>query len=243
MAYKIETISVYEVFETKCTCPLCALTDKLEADYVDYYLGNAAMLPEIRVKVNKNGFCGRHLDMLASAGNKLPLALQMHTYLLEYNKQFAKAAKDYGSKCTAKAKVAQGSLEELGKMLNRNNAECLICKSTNENMERYIQTLIRLYFDEERFRRLFEECDGFCAKHLHQLLCQAGKVCSSKEQQRFVCAILALEQNKLDKLAGDVEHFTKMFDYRNKDQEWGDSRTAVSRAVQILGGNTRVDKK
>ena len=42
MAYKIETISVYEAFEKKCTCPLCSLQNKLEADYVDYYLGNAA---------------------------------------------------------------------------------------------------------------------------------------------------------------------------------------------------------
>lgn len=243
MAYKIETISVYEVFEEKCTCPLCALEDKLEADYVQYYLGNAAMLPEIRVKVNKNGFCGRHLDMLASAGNKLPLALQMHTYLLEYNKELKKSFKDYKGKCTAKAKVAQASLAELERALNKNNQGCLICKSRDENMERYIQTLIRLYFDEERFRRLFDDCEGFCARHLAQLLVQARNVCSQKENERFTAALLSLQEQKLEKLAGDVEHFTKMFDYRNKDGDWGDSRTAVSRVVQILGGNTRVDKK
>ena len=243
MAYKIETISVYEVFESKCTCPLCDLQDKLEADYTQYYLGNAAMLPEIRVKVNKHGFCGHHLDMLCSAGNKLPLALQMHTYLEQRNKSVAKAVSDYSKKCVGREKAAQESLKKLDEVLFSNHQECLICQSTEENMRRYQQTLIRLYFDEERFRRLFDDCNGFCARHFSELLHHARKVCSSSEQERFVRTLTELEQRKMQELADSVEHFTKMFDYRSQGLEWGDSRTAVSRTVQLLGGNTRTDKK
>lgn len=243
MAYKIETISVYEVFEKKCTCPLCSLENKLEADYVDYYLGNAAMLPEIRVEVNKHGFCGRHLDMLASAGNKLPLALQLHTYLCEQNKRVEKAARDYAKKCCGRSKSAEESLKKLGEVLNKNNDECLICKSTQENMDRYIQTLISLYFDESRFRELFNDCNGFCRRHFYQLLVHSRKVCSSKQLEAFTQKLVGLEQEQMRALEESVEHFTKMFDYRSKDLEWGDSRTAVSRCVQVLGGSTVNEKK
>lgn len=243
MAYKIETISVYEVFEKKCTCPLCSLQNKLEADYVDYYLGNAAMLPEIRVEVNKHGFCGKHLDMLASAGNKLPLALQMHTYLGQQNKRVEKAALDYAKKCCGRSKNAEESLKKLGEVLDKNNSECLICKSTRENMDRYIQTLISLYFDEQRFRLLFDDCNGFCQKHFYQLLIHSRKVCSSKQLQSFTDNLIKLQGKQMQALEESVEHFTKMFDYRSKDLEWGDSRTAVARSVQVLGGSPVNEKK
>ena len=56
MGYKIETISVYEVFEQKGGCPFCRLEKRLEKEYIEYYLGSAAMTPEIRIKVNRSGF-------------------------------------------------------------------------------------------------------------------------------------------------------------------------------------------
>ena len=243
MAYKIETISVYEAFEQHCACPLCALRDKLEADYTEYYLGNAAMLPEIRVEVNKNGFCGRHLDMLYEAGNRLPLALQMHTMLSEHNKRSAKAMRDYAAKCASRSgKAAQASLDRLEQTLRENEHSCLVCRSTRDNIERYIQTAVRLYFDESRFRELYENCSGFCNGHLVQLLRSTEKVCSRAENERFVNRTLLLQQQSREKLAGELEHFTKMFDYRSRGQEWGESRTAVARMAQLFGGDTRAER-
>ena len=64
MGYKIETISVYEVFEQKGGCPFCRLEKRLEKECIEYYLGSAAMTPEIRIKANRSGFCAKHLDGL-----------------------------------------------------------------------------------------------------------------------------------------------------------------------------------
>ena len=34
----------------------------------------------------------------------------------------------------------------------------------------------------------------------------------------------------------DVTHFCRMFDYRNKDGDWGNSRDAIERAIAYLTG-------
>ena len=92
MGYKIETISVYEVFEQKGGCPFCRLEKRLEKEYIEYYLGSAAMTPEIRIKVNRSGFCAKHLDGLYNAGNRLPLALELNTFMQSKSQRMKKAA-------------------------------------------------------------------------------------------------------------------------------------------------------
>ena len=37
-----------------------------------------------------------------------------------------------------------------------------------------------------------------------------------------------------ERLEGEIEWFTKKFDYRNSDKPWGNSRDAVKRSVNKL---------
>lgn len=87
MDYHIETVQVLDAFKEDCECPLCLIRQKLDSDFTDTYLGGAAMSPDYRLEVNKLGFCARHFKLLYDGGKRLPLALQIHTHLLEHNKK------------------------------------------------------------------------------------------------------------------------------------------------------------
>lgn len=147
MGYKIETISVYEVFEQKGGCPFCRLEKRLEKEYIEYYLGSAAMTPEIRIKVNRSGFCAKHLDGLYNAGNRLPLALELNTFMQSKSQRMKKAAAGFVSACTGREKRAAAALAELEQAAQGHNRDCLICASLADSMERYIDTSVHLYID------------------------------------------------------------------------------------------------
>ncbi|MDZ7852596.1 MAG: DUF6062 family protein [Halomonas sp.] len=62
--YELQTIPVWDAYEHEADCPLCYLEQKLEADYQRFFLGSAVMAPEMRVEVNRIGFCARHFSLL-----------------------------------------------------------------------------------------------------------------------------------------------------------------------------------
>ena len=43
-----------------------------------------------------------------------------------------------------------------------------------------------------------------------------------------------LTKNYMDTVKGDVTHFCRMFDYRNKGGDWGNSRDSIERAMEFL---------
>ena len=43
--------------------------------------------------------------------------------------------------------------------------------------------------------------------------------------------ILPLEQQNIKRITDEVEHFTDKFDYRHKDEPWGNSRDSVERGI------------
>ena len=79
MQYHIQTTPVWDAFRKKDGCPICLLYERIENRLVKQYLGEAVMEPDYRIKVNKRGFCTRHLLKLYDGGNKLGLALQLNT--------------------------------------------------------------------------------------------------------------------------------------------------------------------
>lgn len=246
MSYKIETITVYEAFESMCECPMCAIHKKLSANYTEYYLGNAAMMPEIRVQVNKHGFCKEHLVQLYAAGSRLPMALQMHSMLKEQNNKNEKLLSAYAKRCAGGGlfagrnytKARQTAFSDLQDSLMHSERECLICGHIKQNMDRYTETIPRLYFDESRFKQLLEAGKGFCYPHLLELLASCERVCSANELERLVAVLTKQQAENMRRLESELEHFTKMFDYRNRDADWGNARTAVSRTVDKISGAT-----
>ena len=83
---KIYMIPVNDAYSSATECPFCALHDKAENDYLEYYLGPSLMEPDTRKITNKTGFCPEHMGKLNKAvTNRLGLGLVMHTHLKDFN--------------------------------------------------------------------------------------------------------------------------------------------------------------
>ena len=88
---QIYTIPVNEAFELvgdkpECGCPFCHLYRKLQEDEIEIILGASMMEPDIRIKTNEEGFCGRHYARMLVRKRMLGMGLIMQSHLAEVKK-------------------------------------------------------------------------------------------------------------------------------------------------------------
>ncbi len=246
MKQHIDTIPVWDAYKTGCECPLCAIFQKNEDDYVDNFLGASVMEPSRRVEVNEKGFCSKHFKRMFDAGNRLGLALMTDTYMKETIKKLSENAKKAASAAQSEAK--KPALARLG----RKNADladaaaqvrelagrCVMCERLDTAMERYIYTLLYMWKHENDFRKAFAESKGMCMEHYARTLAMAQEHLSGKDLAEFVETLTRMELENLERVEKDLEWFTLKFDYRNKDKPWGNSQDAVERSVNKMRGGS-----
>jgi len=236
----IDTAPVWESYKTDCECPLCLLSAKVEAANVNYFLGESVMEPDQRIEVNKKGFCPRHFKQLYDAGNRLGLGLMTHTYM----KETLKALKSHAEtlKGCAAAEAGKPIYKRIGPKkgadlvsaataIREIEERCVLCERLNDNMERYMYTLLYMYKHEPEFPALLAQSKGMCLKHYRQILEMAPKHLSGESLYKFVDVLTEIEMNNFDRLEGEIEWFTLKFDYKNDDKPWGNSRDAVKRSI------------
>lgn len=243
MKQHIDTAPIWDAYRQDCECPLCLLQAKVEASNVDYFLGESVMEPSQRIEVNKKGFCADHFKRMYDAGNRLGLALMTHTYMkqsmqaLGQNAQRARdAAAAEAGKPIFKRIVGQkgaGLAEVASEILTIENT-CLLCERVEENMERYMYTVLYMYRHETEFPKLFAASKGMCLRHYAQALEMAPKHLSGELLKSFVDVLTDIEMKSFERLEGEIKWFTDKFDYRNQDKPWGNSRDAVKRSVNKL---------
>lgn len=220
MQYHIQTTPIWDAFKSGCECPLCAIYSKTEQRLVSQYLNEAVMEPDYRVKVNKRGFCERHLKKLYEGKNKLGLALQLHTRSQALLKELrsldnAKEAK----KEAAKVRAALST--------------CVICDTADEMMERYAYTVAEMYLREKEFPALFAASNGFCLKHYALLLeyvAHAGKAAA-----QYASALTSLQRTRFSNLSDDLQAFTNQYDYRSA-RATGSAKEALPKMIGKLLG-------
>lgn len=78
--------------------------------------------------------------------------------------------------------------------------------------------------------------------HFAMLVEAAKKNLSGSRQEEFLGKLVKMQIANLRRIENEVEWFTKKFDYRNKDADWGNSRDAVSRSIEKLTGITGLEK-
>ena len=71
MRYHIDTIPVWDAAKIDGECLLCALQRRVELQQIEYSLGASVMEPDVRIQVNKKGFCQHHQRMLFKGDNRL----------------------------------------------------------------------------------------------------------------------------------------------------------------------------
>lgn len=229
----IDTAPVWEAYRQDCECPLCLLYDQVEAGSVEYFLGDSVMEPSQRIEVNEKGFCGHHFKLMFDAGNRLGLALMTHTHMkqviarLSGDDKPVEGASVFKRILGKRSGVAPLQIEE----------SCVMCERIRGHMARYIYTILYMYKHEKDFPTLLEKSKGMCLKHFEKTVQEAPNHLSGETLQNFTNTLRNLEIANLQRVADELEWFTRKFDYRNSDKPWGNSRDAVERSINKLRGH------
>lgn len=226
MKYQLETIPIWEAYETCTECPLCFLENKIEKNNIQFFLGGSVMEPDMRGMVNELGFCPVHFHMLFNAGNKLGLALMAHTHLL----YLLKKMKNLGQHTTPKARSGYCGF------LKTQRDKCVLCRKLEKTLKRYAFTIVYLWKKDEDFRNTFKNSKGFCLPHFAECILMADEVLSSQKKEMFFKDLFPLQSENLLRIAEEIHWFTQKFDYKNKDKPWKTSKDALQRTIQKLIG-------
>jgi len=218
MREDICTIPVSDVFVEKDGCPICRMYSMLEKRAIDYITGAAMMEPDVRMVTNKKGFCGNHLYKMVKDKSGLSLALMLQTHLDELEENlFEKGDKD-------------------GKIATDRLSSCFLCEKINWGMDRMIETIYITFENDKDFRSMFEAQPTFCLPHYQLLLTGVKKSRLKKYSSEFRDVLKRITKNQLQEINEDLKHFCSMFDYRNRDGDWGNSKTAIQRTLSFRKG-------
>lgn len=249
MRYHIDTIPLWDAMKLGGECFLCALHRKIELGEAERYLGASVMEPDVRIKVNKLGFCNHHTAMLYGMNNRLGHALMLHTHLMETEKEAAgafnalekaaaglRATASLGDKLNGKAAAARKQTQEAAERLSAMSGTCIICDSIKENIDRYLHTFFHLYKNDGDFRRAYEASKGLCLPDAAALGKLAADELPARDAADFVELTVELMRKNLKRTEDDIAWFIKKFDYRFEAEPWRDSKDAVERTANKLRG-------
>lgn len=222
MKETICTIPINDLWAEKKGCPFCRMYDMLEEQYANFITGSAMMDPETRVQTNEKGFCERHFRKIAEVGKRLPNALILQTHLQHI-------LDSYFPKKT-NCKPDKKKLESLDNMLHT----CYICDRIQHDTEHFLRTVFKEWETNFEFRKLYKEQEFICLDHYRQVTSISLKGVPSKHLADFHQDTADLAKKHLEALIADTTHFCNMFDYRNRDADWGNSKDAIERDLQFL---------
>lgn len=247
----LDTIPIWDAYKQNTECPLCALEEACEKQFLDVALGGAMMEPDTRIATNRKGFCDRHFLKLYGAQNKLSLALMTHTHLKDVMastdaaaaalEKAIQAEKKKNPVARAAGDVTKSSpvhkqLLALADHVSGRMGSCFICERIDNTMARYIETICYLYKKDESFQKAFAESKGVCLHHYPLLLRGAAQHLSGQTALSFAQTLVEVQRRNLQRVEHDLEWFTLKFDYRNQDKPWGESKDAVERSLNKLQG-------
>ena len=231
MKYQLETIPVWNAYRAGGECPLCALQAKAEREFVSFHLGSSVMAPEMRVEVNKIGFCPSHFRMLLAGDNRLGLGLMTQTHITELRSKLAcSRIADGGAKGIPKR------IDAVDAFLNDQVAGCLICDRLMDRFTRYAFTIAYLWNDDVEFRSTFAESAGFCLVHLPGQLQMARETLSSAQLAEFAIHVEEIQERAWQRLEHALLAFTGSFDYQADPAQTTTVRESVANAIQKLTG-------
>jgi hypothetical protein len=242
MKYELETIPILEAFNAATECPFCYLKQKVEQDFVQFFLGGSVMQPDIRGIVNELGFCGKHNAMLFKGGNKLGLALMTHTHLRQTLKNMKKYEKKLGimdkstHTSTMKRGVATKELSQYINFLKHLGISCVLCNKLLRAIKRYTFTTVYLWKKDRDFRETFLSSKGFCLPHTADLILMAEETLSGVKKHEFFEKLISLQKRNLTRLEEEIHWYTQKFDYQHTDKPWKTSKDALPRTIQKLVG-------
>lgn len=120
------------------------------------------------------------------------------------------------------------------KRIGELNSSCYVCGRIEANFEKMFETACLLFDEEREFREKFMATSMFCLPHYARMLEVGKRVLSKRFYPELVKEADAIEQRYLNSLYDDISLFCKKFDYRYKDEPWGNAKNSVERAIDFL---------
>ena len=249
MKEQIYTIPLMDAFHADDECPFCFIERELEQHSIDFVLGSGAsyMEDDIRAQTDRMGFCPTHFHKLYEYGNRLGAGLIMSTHVKKKNQELTELIKNYTpgkSSLMGRLKKQQPGSERktsIGQWESAQQNACYVCDHMKDTYVRYLETFFELYRKNLEFVDLLKNSKGFCLHHFADLVEMAETVLSAKEKASFFAVIFPLMQKNMNRVQTDIEWFCDKFDYRNKDADWKDSKDALQRSMQKMGGGHPAD--
>lgn len=227
MKEQLYTIPVNDAFAKECECPVCAMYDELEYNAVRFTMGPSYMEDDIRAMTDEAGFCQKHMQQIFDVGNKLGLALILHSHVQKLNKDIRNLTPE-GKKSSFFKKQDNSALINY---VNKQNDSCFVCNRINETFKRYIRTIHYLWDKDEVFRSKYKTSRGLCIKHYGMLIEQAPQNLSGNSLDTFIEATNKVYIENMERMEKDLDWFVDKFDYRHKDDHWKTSKDALPRAM------------
>ena len=231
MKEKIYTIPVNEAFDADCECPFCVLAKKTDNDVLEYVLGPSYMEEDIREETDKVGFCKEHYYKMFYARNRLGVSLMLSTHIKKMNKKIESLLKEESQLRGKSGLFARKSESPFAEFTKELSHSCYACQRIEGRMNSYFDTFFHLWKTEEEFRNKVKNCKGFCLEHLSRIICDGRKKLSSNRFSELMEVITKIETENLSRIDSELDWFIKKFDYRFKDEPWGNSKDAPERAI------------
>lgn len=235
--YELQTIPVWDAYEHEADCPLCYLKEKLEADYQKFFLGSAVMAPEMRVEVNRIGFCSRHFSLLERGSNRLGLALMTQTHLTERRHRFEKARRSAERAAgSGRTRKMRAELDTLLEALADEERSCMICNRLAADLANYAFTIVSLHRSDEDFADTFRSSHGFCLAHMRTTIEVAREVLRGEELAAWLSDLFRVQDAAIGFLDDGLEEMVSRYDYRSTEPATDSIRAALPRAISKLVG-------
>ena len=243
MKEQIHTIPINDALDNAGECLFCYIERRTEEHVMNFVLGHGAsyMEADIREMTDKAGFCRAHFKKMFDYGNSLGNAWILKTHyrriIDEMNKEFKNFKPGKSSKKGLFAKSSDSdSSNSIVSWIRKKECSCFICNSVQNTFDAYLKTFFAMYTKDESVRKKFFETKGVCLSHMANLMEGADTYLSTKDQQEFYDKFLALQSANMERIYEDVAWFIEKYDYKNKDEDWKDSKDAVQRGMMKMKG-------
>ena len=233
MKQQLHTIPVVEALQSGDECPFCYLHRQTEQRVIRYFAGPGAsyMEPEVRAITNQAGFCGDHMKKLYDYGNPLGSALMLQTRYEGLMQQLDQYEIPEKPSLFRKKKAAAPEASPLMQQL----CSCALCQRVEEAMQRQYKVFFSLTKEAE-VRTMVEHSKGFCLPHFARLMEEAPAHLPQSQQTWFYTTLRSVMDANLARVKEDLDWLIAKYDYRNTDAPWGNSKDALQRSMQKLGG-------
>lgn len=237
MEEKLYTIPLTEAFEANDECPFCVIERKLEQDLLDGLLGSntSYMESDVRDNTDKDGFCREHFKKMFDYGNTLGNAWILKTHYETIQKELTKQIKMFSPSKTPMFKKKEAeNINPIATWTKMRDESCYICKRFEQTYSRYMDTFFYMYKKDDTMKNMLADSKGFCLHHYGDICQSADEKLSLKQKEEFFPFINKIMTDNLSRVYEDISWLIEMYDYRNKDADWKNSKDALRRGMQKL---------